>query len=121
VIPAAELTALQAAAALALDKSATIERNEPSTFNLGQPVENWVTLPGMPVAAGLAQPGLVVLQQYSDFIGAQEAWIAKFPYGQDVQPQDRVVIDGITFTVHILISERSYPTLTRALVAKMVN
>jgi len=124
VLAAGELAALQAAAALLLDKTADIQRNSGSTFVLGQPQENWASILGDPptlVPAGLAGPSQALLQMYSTFIGTQQARIVKFTYGQDVQSQDRVVIDGETYTVHVLLSERSYPTLTRVLATRMVN
>lgn len=124
VLAAGELAALQAAAALLLDKTADIQRNSPVSFNLGQPVENWASILGDPptlVPCGLTAPSPTQMQMYADFIGASQARIVKLTYGQDCKPQDRVVVDGDTYTVQVELSKRSYPTLSRFLATKMVN
>lgn len=120
-IPAAELAALQTAAATTLDQTATIQRNQPTSFNLGQPVENWQNLAGgVNVAARLAAASHALIQQYDSLVGAQQAWVVSFKAAQDVQERDRVVIAGMTLSVQVPLNpSRSYKLLHRVLATQI--
>lgn len=120
-IPAAELAALQAAVITTLDQTATIQRNNTTTSNLGQPVENWQNLAGgTNVAARLASASQSLIQQYDSLVGAQQAWIVSFKASQDVQERDRVVISGMTLSVQVSLNpSRSYKVLHRVLATQI--
>lgn len=119
MIPASELAALQAAAALALDTTANIERESISgSDGYGQQTLTWPAI-ATGVAAGLATPSAPLLQQYADYIGTFQAWVVKFAEGQDVKEKDRVVINGMTLTVQAQLAPHSYQTLTRVLAVKV--
>jgi len=68
---------------------------------------------------GVAEPTATHLQNYDYVIGSLAAWQVKFPVGTDVQHQDRVVVEGQTLEVHVLMTPRSYPVLLTVLAAEV--
>ena len=122
MIPAATLAAMQAAAIRTLDKTADIQRNSGGTFTLGQPAENWASILGDPptlTAARLAQPSQSLMQQYTDVIANQQAWVVSFGPDEDIQARDRVVIAGLTLTVHCSLNPESNSVLNRVLAIRI--
>jgi hypothetical protein len=119
-----ELTDLQAdMEGLALSTTADIQRNA----SLGQPVkgstpDNWQSiLTNGPVSAGymLANLQSGYLQQYAGLLANQQAWVVTLKKGQSIQVHDRILIAGLTLTVHALLGQGSYQTLTQVLATKV--
>ncbi len=124
-LPAGELDALRAAAAEALQMTgltADIQRNQSTTFVLGQPTEDYQSiLPGgTPIPCGMRKPSAALASQYAALIGTQRASVMSFAYGQDVQQEDHVVVsDGTTWTVHAALGPNSLAGFTQVLAARI--
>ena len=114
-----QLAAFQAAAGKTLDLSATIERNSSNTLDVGQPTAVWTALSGMPVACSMRQPSQAQATQYAGLIGVQQASVFSFAYGQDCQRNDRVIVNGTTWTVEAQLGPLSYPVLAQVLATKV--
>ena len=120
-----ELDCIRDALVSTLDKTANIQRNA----SLGQPVkgstpDNWQAVAGgtgVACSMTLVTGGMVsgYLAQYAGLLASQQGWIVKFAFAQDVQPRDRVVIDGATYQVHAYLGPRSVEGLRRMLVTRV--
>lgn len=118
-----ELECVQEAFADALDKTAVVKRNP----NIGQPVkgsvpDQWdVVDAAAKCSMTLVSGGMVAgyLQQYANLLASQQGWIVRFKLTQDVQPRDRVVIDGQTYHVHAYLGPRSLELFRCVLATKV--
>jgi head-tail adaptor len=113
MIPAAELTAMQAAANSAMDQSITIQRDTQGQDATGHPVDNWATV--TTVMGNLAQPSGTLMQNYDYLIGSQDTWMVRVPTGTNVLENDRLVIGAQTMRVQVLLAPQSYQTSMRLL------
>ena len=117
-ISAAELASIQSdVAAAACDKTCAIQRKTRTPDGMGQATETYATI--ATVKAGMAQPSQQLLQNYDYLIAALSAWLVKFPVGTTTQPQDRLLIDGQTLEVHVVLEPRSYQALLTVLAAEV--
>ncbi len=123
MLSAEELACVAETLSLTLDKTAVIQRNP----NLGHPVkgtvpDQWDTVAtDVPCSQTLVTGGMVsgYLQAYATLLASQQGWVLKFKVGQDVQPRDRVVIDGLTYQVHAYLGPRSLEVFRRMLVTRV--
>lgn len=69
--------------------------------------------------AGMQQPGANLLANYGYRIGSLNSWHVLFPYGTVVGEEDKLVIEGQTLTVHVVLDPHSVPGLTPVLAAAM--
>jgi len=68
---------------------------------------------------GVAEPTATHLQNYDYVIGSLAAWQVKLPVGTDIAHQDRIVVEGQTLEVHVLLNPRSYAGLLTVLAAEV--
>ncbi len=105
---------------LRLDLTADIQRNQSVTISLGQLTEDWQTiLDDGPVPCAMTQPNNALRQEYASTIAAQQVAVFTFAEGQTVQPNDRVIAQNTTWTVHSLLAPQSYTYATQVLAARM--
>lgn len=115
-----ELECVQEAFADTLTDTADIQRNRSTTFALGQPTEDWQSiLPDGPVACAVSEPTSQQRQQYAAQIGAQQAWVFRFPKGQDIQGEDRILYQGKIYTVQCPIGPATVQLSTRVLATRI--
>lgn len=119
MIPASELTAMQATATSALDLSGVlVQRATRTPDGYGAYTETWATL--ATVAGGWAKPTASVMQQYAGLIGSLAAWTVRLPYGTTCAANDRIVMPtGETLTVQADLSQSSYSTVKRVLATEV--
>ena len=117
-IPASELAQIQAdLAAVCLDKSCEILRNHPTVGEYGEEIDDYQHLSYC--KASMAQPNANLLANYDFRIGDLAAWHIKLPWGQDVKRSDRLVIEGQTLEVHILLDPHTVPGLLPLIAAEL--
>ena len=117
MIPAAELAALQAAAAVVLDTSCAIQRATNAPDGYGSASVTWTTI--ATVNALLSKPQGAYLQNLADKIGTLTSWQVVLPANQDVKPSDRLVIAGQTLTVQHVSGPESYEVLRVVLASEI--
>jgi len=118
-ISAAELASIQADAAATLDKSCEIQRKTTTKDKYGGQTVVWNTVSPDGLMAGLSQPTAGQLQNYAYMIASQASWQVHLPVGTDVQHQDRLIIDGQTLEVQVLLNPRSYAALLTVLASEL--
>lgn len=117
MIDAAELTEIRADAAATLDKTCVIQRSTTTTDHLGSASDSWSDV--TTVDAGMAQPSAGLLANYAYLIGSLSTWKVRMPYGTDVRELDRLVIDGQTLTVQVLLTPQSYAAFATVLASEV--
>lgn len=118
VLDPAELAELQAdLVAAACDKTCVIQRKTRTPDGLGTYTEAWATI--KTTVAGMQQPNAGLLSNYSYKIASLNAWHILLPYGTDVREFDRLVIQGQTLDVHVLLDPHSIPGFTPVLAAEV--
>lgn len=120
MIPAAEMAAMIAEAALSLDATAQVQRATVSTSAFGHAVETWATVAGlaaMPVR--IATPSTPQYQQIAARLGVLQVWLVSYPLTADVRGGDRLVIGADTLLVHSIESPQSYSTINQAVCAEV--
>lgn len=96
LLSAADLAACQAAVALHLPSTATVQTNTPASDDQGGMTDSWAT------TASLA---CKVLQQRGVELGEGEApksateWDIQFTAGSSLTPKQRLLIDSVTYEV----------------------
>ena len=118
-ISTAELLSIQNdVAAAACDKSCAIQRLPTSTpDSRGVPSGNYSTI--YTVQAGMRQPTGTHLQNYDYLIAAMDTWLVHFPVGTDVRAQDKLLIEGQTLEVQVILAPQSYPALFSVLASEV--
>lgn len=106
------------AAAAACDKTCQIYRPTITHGTTAEAIPSYTLL--STTTAGMTQPSAGLLQNYDFLIGSLAAWQVKLPYGTDVQHRDRLVIDGETLEVQVVLIPRSYEAL-RTVIASEVK
>lgn len=118
MISAAELAAMQATVASALDVVLTQQRNRPTTGATRNVVDNYVTLGTL--LGNLTQPSAQLLQNYDYRVGDQASWLVRVPVTADLRASDRLITpDGQTLDVQVLLAPRSYETGRQAICAEV--
>ena len=118
MIPSTELAAMQAASNSAMDTAITIQRATDISDGTGHYSQTWGTV--ATVNGSVAQPTANQMQSYDYKIGSLAAWQIRIPVGTNVLENDRLIINGETMVVQVLMSPRSYE-ITRMLLASEVK
>jgi hypothetical protein len=114
----AETAQLQAdMVAAACDKTCQVYRKTTTSGPSAEPLPNY-TLNATTVA-GMTQPGATLLQNYAALIGSLKTWHVKMPTGTDVRHQDRLLIEGVTLEVNVLLTPQSYSVFTNCLASEV--
>lgn len=104
---AAELAQIQAdVVAIACDKKCQHYRKTRSADGMGGYTETYSLLET--TVAGMTQPSAGELANYSYIIGDKAAWTVRLPMSINAIEQDRLVIEGNTLEVHVLLNPKSY-------------
>lgn len=118
-ISAQELAAIQADAAATLDKPCVINRKTTTKDKYGSQSTVWNKISPNGLMAGLTQPTAGQLQNYAYAIASLATWQVHLPVGTDVQHQDRIVVDGQTLEVQVVLTPRSYAALLTVLASEL--
>jgi hypothetical protein len=118
-VSAAEMTAIRNEAASAVcDQSCTIKRNTAgSNDGYGTSTESLTTI--ATTTAGIAEPSASQLANYAYKIGALATWLVQLPYGTSVQTDDLLIFPSHRLVVQVILSPRSYDTLTSVLATEV--
>ena len=117
-IPAAEITAMQAATNATLDQTCVIKRNTAGTSDgAGGTSESLTTI--ATVSCHVSEPTSVLLQNYDYLVGSESAWMVRLPVGTNVKENDLLTIGGQKLRVQVLLSPRSFPVALRVLAAEI--
>jgi hypothetical protein len=92
-----EITAMQAAADLALPETGAIYRATLSSDSMGGFTESWV-LQSSP-ACRVDAPSGAILAEYAERIAGRQAMVINCPASTSVQAADRVIVSGVTYEV----------------------
>lgn len=118
LLSTAELAKLQTDFANAVcDKPCTIQRRTTTSGSAGEPVGSYNTI--ATVNAGMSQPTGGQLANYAYIIESLATWQVRLPYGTDVKAQDRLVIEGQTLVVQVVLDPHSYPVLLTVLASEV--
>ena len=117
MISLAELQAMQATATSAMDESITIQRATPTSDGAGGSSLAWATV--ATVNGNLAQPSGQLMQNYDYLVGTTSTWMVRVPVGTNVKENDRLVTDGQTLRVQVILQPQSYQTAMRLLAAEV--
>jgi hypothetical protein len=120
MVSSAELAHIQADLAAAVcDKPCVISQKTSTRDAYGQATEAWATISPPTQMAGLSQPTAGELTNYAYAIEDKAAWTVRFPIGTVVGPQNRLLIEGQTLEVHIVLTPKSYPGLLCVIAAEL--
>lgn len=120
LIPDAELTALRAAAAAALDIPGCVVQYPTYTNTaLGHQSVTWTTR--ATVAASMRKPSAALMQLYSERIGTLAQWVVRMPYGTVCNHGDQLLLNGQTLMVEADLSISSYSTVKMVLCAEVME
>lgn len=117
MIPASELTAMQATVNSALDKTIVIKRATASSDGAGGQSLSWSTI--ATVSGNLAQPSGALLQNYDFLVGSESTWKVRLASGTDVKENDELVVGGLTLRVQVILQPQSYSTAVNLLAAEV--
>jgi hypothetical protein len=119
MISPAELAAMQAVAASAMDVSIQIQRATNARTAMGGTSESYANH-GAPVKGNLAQPTAGQLQNYDFLIGALATWQVRLPAGTDVLVNDLLIVAGVpAMRVQVVLDPQSYQTARRVLATEI--
>lgn len=118
-VGAAELASIQADLVKAVcDKTCVVEApSGVAPDGYGSKAKSYS--PVATTVAGMSQPTAGELQNYAYVIEDKAAWKVHLPIGTVVAPQYRLVIEGQTLEVHILLTPQSYPGLLDVIAAEL--
>lgn len=120
LIPASELTALQATAQTAMDLSGIVIKRPARTQNQWGGYSETTPTQVASTVGGWAKPSAGVMQQYAGLIGARAAWVVRLPSGTNVRNGDLLVMpSGDTLTVQADLTEHSYATCVQVLATEV--
>lgn len=106
-ISASELLSIQNdALAACCDKTCEHYRKTRSPDGMGGYTETYALIET--TVAGMAQPSAGELANYDYTIGDKAAWTVRLPVSVNAIEQDRLVIEGNTLEVHVLLNPKSY-------------
>lgn len=117
-VSAAELASIRAdAQSAACDQVCVISRKSATADGMGTGSDTYNVI--ATTVAGVRQPGAALLANYAFEIESLETLLVVLPYGTNVQHQDRLLIDGETLEVHVLLTPQSYSMLENVICAEL--
>src|SRR5262249_51537770 len=99
------------------DQSVTIQRLSRTPDGTGHYSESWSTI--TTVQGLLAQPSAGLMQNYGYKIVTLATWQVYLPVGTNVQENDRIVTNGQTLLVEVLLEPQSYSLSIRLLASEV--
>jgi len=99
------------------DKTCVVTRRPTTSGPSGEPTGNYSTI--NTTVAGMRQPTAGELQNYGYVIGDKAAWTVLMPVATDATHQDRLIIEGQTLEVHVLLNPRSYEMFHSVIAAEV--
>lgn len=117
---AAEMARIQSdVQAIVCDKPCIIQRATTAPDAYGTSTETWNTISPADLKAGLSEPTAGQLANYDYKIGALATSQVKLPIGTIVAHEDRIIIEGQTLVVQIILTPRSYASLLTILASEV--
>lgn len=118
LLSSAEQAQLQADFVAAVcDKTCVVTRRPTTSGSSGEPTGVYAQI--ATTVCGLRQPTAGELQNYAFLIADKTAWTVLMPAATDATHQDRLIIEGQTLEVHVLLNPRSYEMFHSVIAAEV--